>query len=208
MKNLFFIGAALCMITCKQQSAKSELPVDISVSDTILAKEKAIVIDSSKIKQLSKYFHFKKDEFDKEDLTWVIPKSAPKFVNRNGLYCCFTLKNNKPVQFVFSVQYLADDWLFIRNCDLLIDGKKFHLEPSEVKRDNGDGEIWEWFSERIFLTNHDFVDALASASKAKIKLNGDKYYESKEISKSQILNIKRTLELYKAMGGDFTYSEI
>ena len=207
MKKLLFI-LTFIFISCKQSTNNSfdNISIDTisSVLDTTYKDVVTPKIDSLKIKELDKYFSYKIDEFDVDKTTWVIPNSAPKFANRKALYCYF--RQNKSISFNFKLkfQYVSDDWLFIENCEFLIDGKPFKLIPNNVQRDNGGGEIWEWFDEPINNTNNDLIEALAEAKSAKIKLNGSQYYKVILVSSKQILDIKRSLELYKASGGTFS----
>lgn len=53
-------------------------------------------VDSSKMKELLPFFTANKDEFDPRGKTWYKPKSAPKYVNVNGIYLYFAVENSKP----------------------------------------------------------------------------------------------------------------
>ena len=91
--------------------------------------------------------------------------------------------------------------MFIQKVQFSLDGKAYEYIPSKTETDNGDGEIWEWFDESVNASDKDLLMALSIAKKAKMKLIGRQYFEVKPITQDQILNIKRTIELYKAMGG-------
>lgn len=159
-------------------------------------------IDSAKIKELLPFFNQKRDEFDPVGLTWIIPKSAPKYINMNGVYIYFgALDANPtfPAVLRLKLQYCADDWLFIEKIQFLIDGNLFKIIPQEVKRDNNGGKIWEWCDEPI--DDKDFVDALENAKSIKIKLIGDNYNDIMTLSEKQVTDIRRSISLYRAMGG-------
>ncbi|MEL1244519.1 hypothetical protein AAEO56_09620 [Flavobacterium sp. DGU11] len=161
-------------------------------------------IDSSKIRELKKYFVIKSDEFSNENKKWYTPSNAPKYTNMNGIYFYFQTENNIPSNLRFRLQYYADDWLFFDKVQFSIDNKAFDYVPTNTETDSGDGGyIWEWFDEGLTITDRDLVYALANAKTAKVKLIGDKYYDIKTITKKQILNFKRTLDLYNAMGGNY-----
>lgn len=165
--------------------------------------KKTVKIDSTKIKKLEKYFRKRKDEFSNTGKTWYEPKSAPAFVNRNALYCYFQAENGMPSNLRFRLQYFSDEWLFVQKVQFSIDGKAYDYVPSKTETDNGDGDIWEWFDESVNTSDKDLLTALANAKKAKMKLLGRQYFEIKPITQDQILNIKRTIEFYLAMGGKF-----
>jgi len=204
----FFLLFVLALTSCKQANnenlTKSEIDSILKSVDTSVVEMSKPKIDSVKINELKKYFSFDRDEFDAEKLTWVKPLSSPKYTNLNGLYCYFAQIDGKPSNFRFRLQYLAEDWLFIERCEFLVDDKPFSFIPTEVKRDNGDGDIWEWFDEQINLTNLDLIEALSNAKTAKIKLIGTQYHDIINISPKQLLNINRSYQFYIASGGSFS----
>lgn len=161
------------------------------------------IIDSTKINELLPYFNVTKDEFDPDGLTWYKPKSAPKYTNRNGIYLYYNISKNGTGPLRFRVQYYADDWLFFKKIQFSIDSSAYEYVPRKTETDNGAGYIWEWFDEALNKSDKELINALANAKSAKMKFIGRKYYDIKNISKEQITDIKRTVELYKAMGGSF-----
>lgn len=165
-------------------------------------KERAsLKIDSAAVKQLVPFFNVKKDEFDPRAPVWYVPKSAPKYVNRNGIYCYFETENGIPKNFRIKIQYYAEDWLFIRKVQFSIDGNPYEFIPASPERDHGNGYIWEWIDEQVSSGDVEIIKALANAKTAKMKLIGSQYHNIKVISTQQILDIKRAVELYEAMGG-------
>ena len=161
-------------------------------------------IDSAKIKELIKYFRQEKDEYSNNHKIWYQPKSAPQYTNANGIYCYFNTENGVPGSLRFRLQYYADDWLFFSSVRFSIDGNAYEYIPMKTETDNGDGGyIWEWFDEALSDTDKELIYALSNAKNAKMKLNGRQYYKEKGISQQQISSIKKTLDLYKAMGGQY-----
>lgn len=161
-------------------------------------------IDSVKVKQLEKSFRIKSDEFSNENKKWYKPKSAPIYTNANGIYCYFQTENGMPSNLRFRLQYYSDDWLFFSRVQFSIDGKAYEYIPLDTETDSGNGGyIWEWFDESISESDKELINALANAKSAKMKLIGRQYYDTKTITQGQINGIKQTLELYKAMGGQF-----
>jgi hypothetical protein len=166
--------------------------------------KKTASIDSVKSKSLQKYFRVRKDEFSNTNKKWYEPANAPKYTNMNGIYCYFQTENNIPSNLRFRVQYHADDWLFISRIQFSIDGKAYDYIPSDVETDSGNGgRIWEWFDESLDSSDKELIDALANAKSAKMKLIGKQYHDIKAITTEQINSIKRTLEMYNAMGGNY-----
>ena len=159
--------------------------------------------DTLKIKELEKYFNLRKDEFSNNNEIWYRPKSAPRYINSNGLFCYFETENGKATNLRFCMQYYSEDWLFFSSVKFSIDGKAYEFTPIEVKTDSGNGGyIWEWFDEGVYGSKKDLVIALSNAKSAKMLIVGNQYNKTKEITKDQINSIKRTLELYNALGGE------
>lgn len=166
--------------------------------------KKTATIDSVKVKSLQRYFRVRKDEFSNANRKWYEPTNAPKYTNRNGIYCYFQTENEMPSNLRFRVQYHAEDWLFFSRIQFSIDGKAFEYIPSDVETDSGNGgHIWEWFDEPLTSSDRELIEALANAKSAKMKLIGKQYHDIKTLSADQINSIKRTLEMYNAMGGSF-----
>jgi hypothetical protein len=160
-------------------------------------------VDSTKINELLQYFNVTKDEFDPNGLTWYKPKSAPKYTNRNGIYLYYSTSKDGINPLRFRVQYYAEDWLFFKKIQFSIDSSAYEYVPRNTETDNGAGYIWEWFDEALNTSDKELINALANAKSAKMKFIGRQYYDIINISKEQITDIKRTIELYKAMGGSF-----
>ena len=182
---------------------KSVMDLDMGNDDSNQEEVKS-KIDSAKIKELLPYFKVKKDEFDPNGKIVYTPKSAPQYINRNGIYCYFIVTDGTPGPLRFVVQYYADDWLFFKRVQFSIDGNAFEFVPLKTETDNGDGgKIWEWFDEALTSSDHDLIYALSNAHSAKMKFLGQQYYDIKNISQLQITDIKRALDLYHAMGGTY-----
>lgn len=170
---------------------------DISVMQTISR------VDSVKINELLPYFNVYVDEFSPKNLTWYIPKSAPKYTNENGIYLYFYNSDEGLGPLRFRIQYYADDWLFFNKVQFSIDGKAYEFVPLSTETDCGNGGmIWEWFDEAIATADEvTLIKALASAKSAKMKFIGRQYHNIKQITPKQIEAIRRTVELYEAFGG-------
>ena len=160
--------------------------------------------DPEKIKELEKYFNQDADEFDPNKKVWHKPKTAPKYANSNGIYLYFQSNNGIASNLRFKVQYCADDQLFFTRIQFSIDDKAFEYIPTDTETDSGNGgQIWEWFDQPVESWDIELLEALANAKSAKMKFIGKQYYDVKTISSAQIKDIQRTLELYKAMGGEY-----
>lgn len=161
-------------------------------------------VDPDKMAELEPYFDEKTDEFDPDGKTWHEPKSAPKYVNQDGIYCYFQSVDSKASNLRLKIQYESDDWLFFDKIQFSIDGSAYEYVPSDTETDSGNGgRIWEWSDESVRDSDKELLNALADAKEAKMKFIGSKYYDVVQISAKQIKDISRTIEYYKAMGGNY-----
>ena len=161
----------------------------------------AVKIDSVKINELKKLFRIKKDEFTNDELFWYYPKSAPYYVDVNGLYCYFSTVNGVATNLRFKFQYYDEDWIFFDALKFSIDSVAYDFTPSSTDTDSGNGYVWEWFDEGI-SKDSELLNALSNAKNAKILIIGNHYHKTKLVTKEQIKSIKNTLELYNALGGE------
>lgn len=202
MKKIVLFICVLCFVGCKQEKKESTIDTSQRIKDSIVNELKKPIeepkIDSAKVKELKTYFNFKKDEF--ENHTWVEPKDSPKHVDVNGIYCYFALNSAIASNLRLKIQYAADDWLFIQSYKFSIDGMTYDYTPGNIERDN-DSSIWEWSDNQLNMYDQSLINALLMAKKAKIRFVGRQYNKDKTITQQQLLSIKRTVQLYKAMGG-------
>lgn len=187
----------------REQFIKDSIARVEFVKDSIATAQR----NAEVIKRCANLFTIKKDEFSNN--SWVKPKVAPKYRNRNGAYCYFCMNDGKPNTFRFVYQYYSDDWLFIRNMIFNIDGEKFTIIP-KMETDCGGGKIWEWCDTYVsggdseYSVNENFISKLANSKSVKIKMNGSQYYDTRTLTAEQIKAIKDTYEYYLALGGKFS----
>lgn len=174
-------------------------PVLLKNKKRIAAEEARLQERKAELDKLSKNFSQKKDEFSNK--TWIYPKDKPKYRNRNATYCYFMKQNNEVRNFRFVFQYVNSDWLFIKDLIFNIDGKLFEYRRLDFNTDCGGEQIWEWCD--LQLTDIDLIRALEKAKSIKIKMNGDKYYDTRTLNSANITSIQKTIKYYKALGSSF-----
>ena len=197
-----------CYLT-KEQYLKDSLSNKLdAMRDSMLTVAGKIVKERNEkiLASVSSKIRIDKDEF--RGLTFIEPKTAPKYRNRNGVYCYIaTDENYAPLNLRFVFQYYSDEWLFIENMIFNIDGDNVSVYPLNKNRDCGDGGmIWEWCDETVDYhtdVTPTFISWLSNASKVKVKLSGSKYYDTKTLTAEQISSIKDIYELYLSLGGKF-----
>jgi hypothetical protein len=104
-----------------------------------------------------------------------------------------------------NIRYCADNWLYIQSYSFAIDGKTYSFAPTEIKRDNGEGIIWEWSSDVLDKNTYEIVKAVVGSKSTKIRFRGKLYTEDKLITDEQKHAMKNVLEAYQVLGGGFSF---
>lgn len=173
-------------------------------SSALAEVEELPAIDSAKLSELLPYFDVERDKFSPAGRTWYKPKSRPKYVDQNGIYCYFSKDGDgRPDNLRLKIQYEATEWLFIQRIYFSVGDRAYSYTPGKVEHDNAAGYIWEWTDEPVDNVLKTIINALSEQSSAEMKLSGRHYYSIKPITTKQIESIKRTVELYSAMGGKY-----
>ncbi len=177
---------------------------DVDSTDIIKEQERKVEEEAlsqkrkDEIEKLSKKFNEKKDEFS--DKVWIYPKNCPKYRNKNATYCYFMKQNGLVRNLRFVFQYAGSKWLFIEGLIFNIDGKVFEYRRLDFNTDCGYSGVWEWCD--LQLSDAELIKALENAKSIKIKMNGDKYYDTRTLKADNIASIQNTIKYYKALGGD------
>lgn len=209
------IGCGIILSSCQSRVKNSSFYNDTDTVNTvmesvdstsIIEEQKRIAAEEARLQErkaeldkLSKNFNQKKDEFSNK--TWIFPKNKPKYRNRNATYCYFMKQSNEVRNFRFVFQYVNSDWLFIKDLIFNIDGKVFEYRRLDFNTDCSGGQIWEWCD--LQLSDIDLIRSLENAKSIKIKMNGDKYYDTRTLNSATITSIQETIKYYKALGGRF-----
>jgi len=103
------------------------------------------------------------------------------------------------------VQYVADDWLFIRSFVIKADDATFTLNVPglrDVERDNSAGKIWEWHDRTVGAQEQEMLNAMAKSNRVVLRCEGTKYQKDRELSDSEIQRIRTVLTAFKILGGE------
>lgn len=114
--SLFFVSIT-CLFSCGNPNAAIE---STSIEEDFIEREQFIqdsiaheqfiqdsveqaTVAAETIARLKSKFTEKKDEFN--DVVWIKPNNAPRYTDRNGVYCYFAIKNGIAYNFRFRYQY-------------------------------------------------------------------------------------------------------
>lgn len=175
--------------------------VDSTKLEAIKNKKDSLIIDKTseyekRIKDLSKHFSVKKDEF--QNITWYKPKSVSRYY-ANDFYIYFGVNEGVLTKPRFVVSYTGDDWLFWKQAILLIDGVSVSYNPIEVpKRDNDGGQVYEKSDNVLYESFMSKLYLFKEAKIVKYRLQGD-YYKDFTLSNQRKKDILNSLKLYELM---------
>lgn len=205
MKFIFtLLALTLILNSCSDRKVPDEENKQATVeSKSDAAKDMPGVQNEQEVARLMKQVRKLKDKITGNE--WIRPVNAPEYVNQNAIYAYFPVNGLTPQGLRLKIQYVADDWLFIRNYIFNIDGTPYTYTPDEVKTDNGGGIVWEWSDQPMINNNKKIIEALANAKSVKIRFQGREYQKDKTVTSKQLQNIKIIYDLYNAMGGSFDY---
>ncbi|MCB1187674.1 hypothetical protein KDL29_10965 [bacterium] len=165
-----------------------------------IIKEKAKKEQEKKLAKLEKSVRKQYDEFD--EITWYTHSSVPKYDNtRSYLSVYFQVSNSKARNLRFKNVYTADDWLFIESYEYKTDNNQYSIYKGHfgVERDNGYGDIWEWYDDPVDSELRNMLEDIASSKKVLIRYNGKQYQKDRTISTEEKNAVRDMLELYDSL---------
>lgn len=199
-------------------SKKKVIEIDsfkkVELKNTVMKQyfgDDAPSLDDKKTQELLPFFETIIDKFSESKTTWYVPKDKGESINSPndhwdhssfGFYLYFGTFDNglSPIHMV--IDFTDYDWLFINKLKFLIDGEVIEYRPKKMKTNTlYGGKISEDSDEIVTISNRKLISKLLTADTVEVKIEGRQNYKEKQLSEEQILNIKRTIELYKAMGG-------
>ena len=183
-------------IESDNKNSKSELKVvdSLELKKQERIKDSLAIVNKKKREKAEKDLKsFKKKEDEFEGNAFYRDPRTPYYANVNFIYPYIGQKgDNYWLRLKF--QYAADNWLFINNGVLLVDGEKFTI-TGNWERDNNSG-IWEWLDISVRDTERLILERIANSKSAKIRYVGTQYHNDRTITRKEKSIIKKTLEIY------------
>lgn len=94
------------------------------------------------------------------------------------------------------------DWHFFERIILDVDGTKYNFNPgySEVNRDNGSGDIWEWYDREPSQADILMIGKIIDSKRTRVRyVNDDNFYVERTITSAQKAGLKNVLLAYEAL---------
>jgi len=189
----------------KELLSEISIAIEKQKEEQRLAEEKAKKEKEKEIALATKNMHIKLNEYT--EITWYQDKSSPRYVNRNGFFLQFgKYKSGSLTSLRLNIQYHAEDWLFIKTYNFVVDGKTYSIFPDDVETDSGyGGKIWEWYEVPLNLNTYNLIKDIVNSKVAKIRFNGSQYYDERTISSKQKKALKNVLTVYEVLGGKLEF---
>lgn len=185
-----------------------ELLTQLTVEIEELAKQKEKEEVARKKKEEKRFSDATKNMRTKYDdineITWYRDKTSPQYTNYNGFFGYFGKTKTGMPSLRLRIQYAADDWLFIDNYVIKVDGITYTIEEQnygEIETDNGSGGIWEWLDRAVSENELQIMRAVANGKDVKIRFNGKQYKKDKTINSTQKAALRNVLDAFEALGG-------
>ena len=101
----------------------------------------------------------------------------------------------------FRIQYVADNWLFIDRYTIKADDAVFEVVPTrdQLNRDNGGGDIWEWFEVPVGTREQSIIDAIVRAKTVTVRHQGKQYHKDRVLPPAEIERMKQVQAAFKAL---------
>lgn len=176
----------------KKITKRYDSTIAVTKAETDAIKASIIVVAKDSVKSLLKGLTVNKDEF--KQVTFY--KNYNNSYYSNAVFVYLVEDKKGEINGRFKIEYSSDDWLFINNYTFLCDGEVYNYSPeNDIVRDNSGGEIYE-YSDQVYSPQiNKIVKAIISSKVAKLRCNGDKYYDDRLITKSEKQKLKKMFEI-------------
>lgn len=96
------------------------------------------------------------------------------------------------------------NWHFFEWIQVNVDGTKYTFTPDydDIKRDNGSGDIWEWYDHDPTSADFAMLEKIIKSKSTRIRyINDDNFYEERTVRASEKKALSNVLLAYEALGG-------
>lgn len=182
---------------------------DNGIEELRIAEEKAKIekerVEKERLTNATKKLRTKYDDI--KGITWYYDKGTPKYNNYNSFHLYMGKENTEKPWLRVKIQYTSDDWLFIKNYAIKTDSNSYTISTSygEVEKDNGSGDIWEWYDVPMDNRLYNMVKDVIKSKTVKLRHNGKQYYKDRTISEKEKQGLRNMLDAYEALGGTMNF---
>lgn len=139
-------------------------------------------------------------------VTWYRDPSSPRFVNsRSAIFLYIGDRETGAPWMRLSINYVAEDWLFIEKYTIKADEETFTISPGygEIETDNST-TIWEWYDTTAGPRELRIARAIANADEVVIRYEGSQYYRDRVVRRAEKTALRNVLNAFEALQGEST----
>lgn len=97
------------------------------------------------------------------------------------------------------INYYSTEWLFVRDCTFHVDGQNYEMTLSEFKRDNSDGDIWEWSDTIATTSDIAVLKKIANSKETIIRFKGTNYSFDYEVEAGEKRQLQEMLLAFDSL---------
>ncbi|WEK52945.1 MAG: hypothetical protein P0Y55_10060 [Candidatus Cohnella colombiensis] len=181
----------------------SELMITLAKEKEELEKETALIAEANK-KRLEKATSKMRKTYDEvTENNIYVDKTTAEYVNENSFHAIISQDKDGVPTLLMRIQYSGDDWVFIDKYIFKIDDETVEITPSygEVKRDNGYGGVWEYYTNYVTQDNRNLIESIISSKKTILRQQGSQNRSDRTITEKEKTALQNVLDAYEALGG-------
>ncbi len=126
-----------------------------------------------KVAGILKNYRATRDEFNGSSFYRHV--NSPRYVNSRSTVWLYIGRKDDFNWLRMKTSYSAEDWLFVRQVRVLVDGETFELTAGRFKTDH-DSRIWEWKDETPSVMQLAVLKRMATGSSVKLRYVGSNYH--------------------------------
>lgn len=150
-----------------------------------------------------------KSEVDKvRNLSFYYPPAFPYSTSAGYWYAderCFVLPymgmQGDDVWLRLVCNYTSGSWVFFEKITFAVDDQRFYetFKYSDVERDNGGGDVWEYVDLNVGKSEIEMLWAIANSTETIIRFEGDNHYRDFTVTAKDKDSIRQMLTIYESL---------
>lgn len=204
VRNKDLSGATALLTTAATKAPNSEaVKTERSRVAELVRAEKAAIKKAKEEAKKRAVNAMRKTEDTFENITWYNDKSQITYPS-SKLYLYMGKRGSGTPWLRLVFMMFDSSWHFFERITVDVDGSKYEFNPgySGVKRDNGGGDVWEWYDKEPNSRDFTMLDNIVNSQSTRIRyINDDNFYVERTVSSAQKRAIANVLLAYEALGG-------
>ena len=166
-------------------------------------KKKQEEAKKKKIKEALSGWETRKDQV--YGTVFYTPSVFPKYIDTRSYFLPMIAQTAEGNYYMYiRANYTGDDWVFWETLVMSIDGEIAYefFEYSDLTRDNGGGDVWEYASFSVNESNIDTIRKIANSKKTIVRFDGDDHHYDYTIPEKDKKALKEFIKIYELVNGE------